>query len=380
MKILIIIFLLPYLAYTIPLDKYEFIDIVETSYRDGLNSRNYYYDGEKLLKLQLFEESILIINILVDDTLLIDNKNKLIKGISKFYSDGDYLLFDTWSNLVYLFKKNEQTYQYINRYDLGLNQYYKIEKNNIFAMNADIRFPIKPRPNTSISVTDISNKENKIDSLPDPKGIEFSFNSPNGNIDYNNNRIAVSDFLDYRIIFYDLEGNPVDSIIHSSEKFIQNKDQKFEKFERGKSPQKYIVKQLNKYSKYLNVIQKIRFLNDSTLLVWKNFTNGPEAKFPNLETLVFDTWKKNNKGEWYLDIYNYFSEKNDDEILLLSNIEIRYDFMICNEKYLLVKIDSPKHILENNIGKTYGEFRKELNEYYLENDLKSTILIYRYKG
>lgn len=228
-------------------------------------------------------------------------------------------------------------------------------------------------PVTGFSVYEFEEKILVDYSVAPPAGIELSVYQPKHNLTTNEYFVAISDIVNYRIKLYDMKNNFLDSI--SKEPFNQDLAEFYDFIttNNNKGIRKYI-EEIGHYHRNLRQIIKSIFLNDTTLLIyWTDDTRHIKNEY------YFDLWIY-NQNEWqvYKENLNNYKPKMED--LCQSKFPIPNSFN-CVNNLLFFTVPIPIDLYSiHYVDKTFKELETVLTEYYIEHNLRYSILVYHYKG
>lgn len=155
---------------------------------------------------------------------------------------------------------------------------------------------------------------NKFVRLPLPLGYYWSIMRPRCLLDYHNGIFVSSDVTEYKLRFYDLEGNKLDSLERKLP-FWEATSLRKNYYD---APPQQLISYMQSKDTTKSLIHNVNFINDSTILVCyshKQDTDDPKLMYHEF----YDIWRKNSQNKsWSLhlsdiDIYDYFQYKSDLE-------------------------------------------------------------------
>lgn len=267
----------------------------------------------------------------------------------------------------------------------GSSPYYthdniKIVNNKIYLSKSYIGEILNGRNgNTYISIIDSTDEKSDYHYFPNSKGSFMSFYGPNNTIDVNDNCIAVSDFTRYKIYFYDLNYNLIDSL--SKEWSIPNlvTDAELDEYEnnldlksRDLASKVFSDQRSAKWHNKFNTIKRINFINDSTLFVSKTLPLPPEKQYEVYYDMDYDIWRKIN-GKWI--IYKDGLRDIASDSVFVNKIVIS-SYYSTGENYFFSPISAGF-----KIDRVYSkeEYERLNNEFYKNNESPNSYLLYRFK-
>jgi hypothetical protein len=186
-----------------------------------------------------------------------------------------------------------------------------------------------------------------------PKGIRFLNYNPRQIIDFNSGQLLVSDITDYRIILYNLELNPIDSLVR--------KDLKFQDSDADKS--QFVSTEGYHY------ISKALFI-DSCNIIIARFERRKIDEFDHKIIYFFDIWSKTD-GKWilkYKNLANDFLKYEDNYDPNRQKVTNRI-FVGNGKLYTIERI--PFKITDEDKKLTYSEFLRKRDKHLWED--KNTI-------
>lgn len=217
-------------------------------------------------------------------------------------------------------------------------------------------------------------KQSMID-FPDPNAIGFSFFGPTKIMDIKSNLVAIADYDKYKVKFYNMTGELVDSIdyINQNWQFINNEI--IPKFgEKTKHTINY-MNSIRPYTAKINLIHRIDFLVDKLLVCWSEPT-GKELEYK----FHFDIWiYVNNK--WIIsESSNDFQFHNDQSFNNYSFNLIPQNYFIQNNSLLLFLNYTTVELVNRYIGKNNEDYLKGVENYFKNNVEETSLIgIYEYK-
>lgn len=305
----------------------------------------------------------------IDTTILNSRFDDYFIG---FDMDSDYIVFHG-SKYLYLYNYNgDKSKKAINIRNKPCKN-VEIINGNLVLYSTDLSTTAcNNKTKTMLNSISIENQTQQLYNFPEPIGIDLASFVPRKIMAVMKSQIAVHDLSEYRIKFYDLEYNYVDSIVHTPIEWKQYE---------GEIP-KYkcdpeIMDHINKCGPIVDNYSKISLintLNDSTLLLtWKiKDSINSDRNF----TYYNDIWTKRN-NKWELDRDNSLRYSEESDKYNLGRLDIKAYYYVKNG-YLYIIKPFPIDLLKKYYGKKYSEFEDEMNNFYIDNDLQYTCFIFKY--
>jgi hypothetical protein len=214
---------------------------------------------------------------------------------------------------------------------------------------------------------------------PEPKGFGFLNFIPRENIACNGKYYVISDVSEYNLYLYDTDWNLIDKISPNHKNWVQNKklpDARTVASAYKEAPQKSI-KLMQPFTRKTSLIYNIFFKNSETILVsW----SVPSK----LGSFIFDEFKIIN-GK--LELINTFEQmelnKNSKELfgtLGANALEMPSSYYLFDNYLVTISEDVPFDIFSDEIQTMkLKDYYEKLDDYYIENSIKRSILIYKFK-
>ena len=217
---------------------------------------------------------------------------------------------------------------------------------------------------------------------PEPKGAGYLNFSPRNNMDCSGKYFIISDVIEYNLYLYDTDWKLIDMINPKHKEWIIDKDFPDIKtiataYKSGTS-----ISLLEPFTYKTSLTHNVFFQNDSTIIVSWSVPNGSNDRH-NRYTFYFDKYAIRNNKLVLLDTYEEAKvDKNSSISFLLSGANaIKYPrnyFMNYNYMFT-ISGDIPFSIFSNEIKQmSLKDYYKKLDDYYISNDGKKSILIYRF--
>jgi hypothetical protein len=288
-------------------------------------------------------------------------------------------------------------YDYFNDFFVNSNKLYLLAKQSIFYLEiADTLFKYKKNIKLPIKCQYLTNWNEKIitynacvfakqkvpdhinlieidstdkittTSFPSPHGMKWTIIQPRKLIDIYESKVAISDADRYRIIIYNRDGIPIDSIIRLPKNWIEQQDTS--------------TNHLSSLSSLMDsmfvgtFIQNVHLINNEKVVVsW----TAPEKEGNGLYQIYLDIWNKKN-GEWVLtfnDIQK--TSRAKDEQFNIENL--RYEKFYFSQDYLIYLVPLPYVLNDEHYKKTNKEMIYDINEYYYNNGLRYSLILNKIK-
>jgi hypothetical protein len=230
------------------------------------------------------------------------------------------------------------------------------------------------RDQTTIDLIDLEKKNQQFLKFPNPSAPGFAFFQPSNVMDMDEEHVYVADYDNYRILIYDYDSNLLDSIVRHPKEWVKT-DKEIPEYPLGSNQPVSFINKIRPYTAITSLIQNITLVGNNRLFVCWDIPNGDEFGY----IMRYDIWEKIN-GKWKLKFANIKDfEESDNAIMDKYSIPIKYYYRVVGD-YLLVKYKgATKELFEQYQGKTYKEFKDACDEYFLDNDLKSIIAVYKFK-
>ncbi len=249
-----------------------------------------------------------------------------------------------------------------------------------FARNYNLLVPINDFKKTEITIFDIN--ENKFVKTINPyfNCIEFTHFSPLELIDVGNKFIVFSQTVEYQIEIYDKNLNKLFVAKRNPNTWIPTDTTKLVTL-RSKYDTLHastIIRELDDYDKPGSRIKVIRFIDDTTFAVFYTASNTNE-KISNVS--YFDLWTISKNGLQLILKDIKISPPSLDDNCDISNYPFYPLFnppiFYYNEVVSIATGSSAEIMFQ--LGKPYGQIKKESNEYIIKNDLNSLIQFFKFK-
>lgn len=190
--------------------------------------------------------------------------------------------------------------------------------------------------------------------FPSPKGMPYTLLQPRKLMDYHNQKVAVGDAIDYRILLYDLDGKLLDSLKRDMECFISD-----ESPEEAENQSRYDLK--DNFSKRC-MISQVNFINDNTLLISYQAPPSGDVYYDTYH----DIWRQKN-GNWYLD-ENDLNWKNTDSAIIFHpmNFGLSSEYNVDDNIISFLETAIPFPLNDNFYNMTMGEFKDSTDWFFPE--------------
>lgn len=220
---------------------------------------------------------------------------------------------------------------------------------------------------------------------PEPKGVGFLNFAPRNNMDCNGKYCIISDITEYNLYLYDTDWNLIAKINPNHKEWVTDANLPNRKTVASlyKGNVKDLLALMNPFTYTTSLIHNIYFKNDSTFLVSWSAPSG-DTNMSNRYIFFFDEFKITNKN---IKLVNTFIEKKLDKNSTLKVVEAEAnifkmprEYFLKNNYLMYVSGDVPLDIFSNEIKQiSVKEYYKKLDDYYTNNGIKNSILIYRFK-
>jgi hypothetical protein len=344
---------------SITYSRYLFYDDKQNLYLADEQSKN--------IQLQNISKNISY-NLILPDTVL-------YKGFCTFLIDKDTLFYTDWRYLHSFKILNDTAIHLFST--LISNPSYNLKKieDKVFIFSVLYSsVSIETGHITNVEIINIRNKNHKRLTFPAPSAAGFSFFVPNKVIDVDTNYIFLSDYDKYRIILYDYDSNPVDSILCNPSEWI------YYKGEIPKYPEKYyypknFISKIQPFADTTSLIRSINKIGDNSLLVCWSIPKGYDFQFVykyDLWTKTSDRWKLVFQG---LDDFPY----KENSILDSNSFTFQNDFRVNGEYIIIPNKGSTVDLFKNSYGKNITEYKEKCELFFIDNDLQTLIGVFKLK-
>jgi hypothetical protein len=182
------------------------------------------------------------------------------------------------------------------------------------------------------------------------KGKKFLNYIPRNVIDFKGGIYAVSDITNYKIVIYDFEFNPVDTLRRNDHRF--------------REPDEFNEIQSDSTLNY-NYISKVMFI-DSTRLFVSLHEYIPNDEGNATYRYFYDIWKKVD-NDWELEYHDLSSDRMSYDDLYDPNKQKTDGWVYAEDGYLITIEKIPFEITEEDRKLTYGEFLRKRDKQLWEN-------------
>ena len=227
---------------------------------------------------------------------------------------------------------------------------------------------------TAINVFDLKKKNRVFSEYPNPSARGFSYFQPSKVIEIDTNRVFIADYDKYRIMIYDYDKNIVDSIKYSPSEWVSTTDMIPDYPVGSHDPGSYI-KKINPFTNKISLMNNISLLPNNNLLVAWTIPKDEDYEY----VMRYDIWEK-KEGEWKISKSNIEDFIPDSAKLMDKySLPIKMGFKIV-DNYLIVRYrGSTIKNFKESFGKPYEEFIEINEKYFLENELKTLVGVYKIK-
>jgi len=227
----------------------------------------------------------------------------------------------------------------------------------------------------SINTKDYSESVNE---FIEPKNNYFLLFQPRKCFDYINQKFLVSEITQYKFYIYSFLKNRIDTIIRFPKDWVplssedSNKIIVFKK-NLNNNYVKNFIDFLRTFVLKISTIHKVYFLNDSTILVyWSKPPRNPKANFYDFQIDIFKLIQ-----EQWIPIAQSLPNKCDEDEPISEIVIINNNFYVSGNKIYCIE-PIPFNIKELPFSKmSYKKFKKKVEEYYSNNDIQLSLLIFK---
>lgn len=284
--------------------------------------------------------------------------------------DTNYIIYNTYSGINYYKYKKEFT---LLKLDAKVSEFIELKNDMTFSFSCYLASKdCKIKQRTYVQVYNKNEKSVKQIKFHEPKGIDLTGFLPIKEMTLFDTLIAVSEIIDYKIKFYNIEGHLLDSLSFKPSKWVQYSDT-IPFYDCGPTINNfyqdcyYIIDNFSR-------LKLINSLNDSTLMVsWSTgYTIDNDTRFEYNQ----DIWvKKSNK--WCIVESIDQTVKSKNKILDFDAMDLGDSYYVKNG-YLYIIKPFPTNLVKEYYGKSKSDFENKMNEFYVDNDLQYTCFIYKY--
>ncbi len=326
-----------------------------------------------------------------------------------FAISNKYLVVEGRDRMLVFEKKNEK---YLFNYAIISTDIYGIEHNDDFCFDglkiySDIIYGCKSSTthpggfdgyssfakaaadsqlvSTAIFKYDLKNRKLGKFTLvyPEPIGAGFLNFVPRNIIDCNGKYFIISDVTKNNIYLYDTDWNLLDKYSPNHKNWVYDKNLPDVKTVKAAymDHAKSSIGLMNPFTHTTSLIHNVYFQNDSTILVsWSVPTGNKENKYK----YYYDTYKIiDGKLKLVSTLSDSQIDKNSNitfEKAGVAAIKLEQAYFVFNDYIFTISNDVPFDIFSKEIQKmSLKEYYKKLDDYFIENDTKSCILLYKFK-
>lgn len=308
---------------------------------------------------------------------LVGDQNNTSVSIGDFDISNDIVSVLIHGRCLVIYKYDSSAFIPVYIHHDGNYANVKINNRQIFAYTSDIYY------GTKVMKIKFDNFIMKTEVLEhkfiNPIGIEFTFFQPKQLIDVNEHQIAIANLDNYHIDFYNwkfektssfklqphewVKGEKIIAHFSDSDLRIDTKNSKNE------------IEHLRPLLNDFSMIHRIHYCSPEMLLVlWS---------LPSETTLYdfrFDLLKKQTSG-WKVfknNLKNYEVDSDEKMKDIMNKWKVKNSYVSENE-YLLLVEPVPFELNEEISNLTLATIKTKINDYYMDNDLRYTIVILKMK-
>lgn len=310
-----------------------------------------------------------LLNLNFGDTL----KNFSLKRME---FDDEYIYFIDWNYRLLVYDRLANKVTKIIKFNRPF-KYIKICSDRLYLFESGIYSSNKKMiSHTHLGILDLENYVLIYKDLPDSKNYQFSFFGPSQYIDVNCEYVMISEIDEYLINLYGFDSYKFDSLKISHDNWCYIDKGLYSNIKPNPNifyyPKSY-MDSLRPFYFNMSHIKKVNFINDTLIVVyWTIPENGNKQKD------VFDILIYNKKERFIKPLYLSLTQKKPerkDYFIKTKILPISGGYKIANN-YLIELQPIPISLFQN---KTYLELYEQINEYYLENDLKYSVIIRKFE-
>ncbi|MEZ4724370.1 MAG: hypothetical protein R2863_06895 [Candidatus Kapaibacterium sp.] len=362
-KIILLFILINLPMYSASWEIDNFIEVEDERVIVLKKGKNYYTLENKLNSI-VFSE----ISNQTKRTYVIDSNFKYT--LYGFDINSNHLIYNDYKNFYYY---NYLEKELIAKVDIIPSDYIEFNHDNInvFASNLSTQ-NCNTETKTLFQEFNIPNRTKVLYNLPDPKGVDLTCFSRRKVITPLDTLIGISQVSEYKIKFFDRSFNLIDSIVSSD----SNWEQYYEEIPKFDCHSQ-IVEHINRTRDIIYNFSQIWLFNKlSDSIVFISWGTGTTTNGNTKFDYYHDTWKKVDDGWKLIETLDQTKLSKNDVFDFLS-IELNESYYIRNG-YLYIIKPYPIELVSEYYKKSKIEFDKELNKYYISNNLRYTCFIYKY--
>ncbi|GEM_PF-5272194 len=256
--------------------------------------------------------------------------------------------------------------------------YIKFVDNKLFLMESGIYSSNRnTKTRTHLGIYNLSDNTLNNYDIKDPENYQFSYFSPTKFVAISKKCFIVSEIDKYKLRLYDYDLNNVNTISYRHKDWVKIDESLYKDIKPSKIKNhtaKYYIDMLRPYYFDMSFIRKINFINDSLLLI--NWTI-PIKNIKKKE--LYDIWKYNKTNNKFEPLKLKLTDKipNMDNKFIDTKILPFYNNYIVMDNYLIDIQPIPISIYQDI---TYQELLEKINDYFVNNNMKYSIIIRKYKG
>jgi|GEM_PF-2047923 len=306
--------------------------------------------------------------------------------------DNDWIInFTTYENYIFILGQyNIYIYKimqtgiveykekiYIDKYGSFSNIY--LYDNHIVLSNSCI---VCTNPGYSFLIYDMGTKEFKHKQLDNPIGYPLTYYQPKRNINYYKGKFLITDITNYKITIFDSSFSNTEIIARNSEDWDNGANNEFNQILSGIITPKELKSNLEYLNvNFMNYFQLLNadFVNDKTILVcWRYNIKDTNNVFS--KTLFhYDVWEKEKDGKWVIIVKELKDNqyKPEDKFDINKYLKLYNQYFLFDGKIIIPSLLPPLSLLKSNIN--MSGIQKEMDTYYMDNDIHSTFFIYNFE-
>ena len=341
-----------------------------------LYGRYFYYTENNLYYAKKGTDYIKIKNLSTgkEYSLILPNYIKF-NGIYTFCISNDSIFYNDWQQF-HCFKIINDTCIY--QFSTALfTAYTHMKKINDKIYLFDVAYTsdnIISGHATNVEVINLSKKNQSRTYFPNPSAAGFSFFSPQKVMEIDKDGVYISDFDKYRIMLYDFDSNPIDSIIYKPKEWLET-NKEIPKYPNNFFKPTVYIKKIQPFLKKISIIHSIDRIGKNDLLICWSIPKGGDFN----NDYRYDIWTKTN-GDWFLKESNK-KEFTNDKNLIIDNYSISFNnrCRIVGDYLIVIQIGSSVELFKKFSGLNSKDYFKQCEKYFINNNLKTLIGVYKIK-
>jgi len=256
--------------------------------------------------------------------------------------------------------------------------YIRLENDSLHLFEGPINLAQFDKLTTTLVSINTKDYSESVKEFIEPKNNYFLLFQPRKCFDYINQKFLVSEITQYKFYIYSFLKNRIDTIIRFPKDWVplssedSNKIIVFKK-SLNNNYVKNFIDFLRTFVLKISTIHKVYFLNDSTILVyWSKPPRNPKANFYDFQIDIFKLIQ-----EQWIPIAQSLPNKCDEDEPISEIVIINNNFYVSGNKIYCIE-PIPFNIKELPFSKmSYKKFKKKVEEYYSNNDIQLSLLIFK---